>query len=262
MAVTSEHVTLGQDFVPCTPLTLSLCSHRAEAKSIMEAYFVYSNGTALDVNQLSVCVPGWGPRTGTALHPDQPSRSRLRLPWQAHTVRPAGPGRAGEPGSGCHCEWGWARGTKGASAPCEAGGGRFAGQGYALTLALCQGPGEVTKPTKETELTGIIAGLAAFLLIFILIMTLVLVLTTRRYLSCLPPLPPSSPAPPDPSCSCPPHPTAQLPHASLTHPIPGLCSYKRKLSAMKALKVATTFSPAMVQQGAGIPGTNQYNAEG
>ncbi|XP_010179971.1 PREDICTED: cadherin-related family member 2, partial [Mesitornis unicolor] len=38
--------------------------------------------------------------------------------------------------------------------------------------------------------------------------------------------------------------------------------YKRKLSAMKALKVATTFSPAMAQQGAGIPGTNQYNAEG
>lgn len=31
---------------------------------------------------------------------------------------------------------------------------------------------------------------------------------------------------------------------------------------MKALKVATTFSPAMAQQGAGIPGTNQYNAEG
>ncbi|XP_035755252.1 cadherin-related family member 2 [Egretta garzetta] len=39
-------------------------------------------------------------------------------------------------------------------------------------------------------------------------------------------------------------------------------SYKRKLSAMKALKAATTFSPATVQQGAGIPGTNQYNAEG
>ncbi|KFQ61858.1 Cadherin-related family member 2, partial [Pelecanus crispus] len=45
-------------------------------------------------------------------------------------------------------------------------------------------------------------------------------------------------------------------------PTPGLCSYKRKLSAMKALKEATTFSPATVQPGAGIPGTNQYNAEG
>lgn len=31
---------------------------------------------------------------------------------------------------------------------------------------------------------------------------------------------------------------------------------------MKALKAATTFSPATAQQGAGIPGTNQYNAEG
>ncbi|KFO91525.1 Cadherin-related family member 2, partial [Buceros rhinoceros silvestris] len=71
---------------------------QAEAKSVMEAYFVYSNGTALDVKQLRV-----------------------------------------------------------------------------------GGPGEVTKPTKETELIGVIAGLAAFLLIFILIMTLVLVLTTRRY---------------------------------------------------------------------------------
>ncbi|KFP54153.1 Cadherin-related family member 2, partial [Cathartes aura] len=127
---------------------------KVEAKSVMEAYFVYSNGTALDVGHPSV--------------------------------------------------WGW-------------GGGSF-GRGCALTPALCQGPGEVVKPTRETELIGIIAGLAVFLLIFILIMTLVLVLTTR--------------------------------------------SYKRKLSAMKALKVATTFSPAMVQQGAGIPGTNQYNAEG
>lgn len=150
----------------------------------------------------------------------------------------------------------------GAPAPCQAGGGRFAGQGYALTPALHQGPGEVTTPTKETELISVIAGLAAFLLIFILIMTLVLVLTTRRYLFCLPLPPPSSLASPDPSRSCPPHPMAQLPHAPLTRPIPGLCSYKRKLSAMKALKVATTFSPAMVQQGAGIPGTNQYNAEG
>ncbi|XP_035168266.1 cadherin-related family member 2 isoform X1 [Oxyura jamaicensis] len=39
---------------------------RAQAQSVMEAYFVYSNGTALDVNQLSTCVPGRGPRVGTA----------------------------------------------------------------------------------------------------------------------------------------------------------------------------------------------------
>ncbi|NXL65999.1 CDHR2 protein, partial [Chordeiles acutipennis] len=127
---------------------------QVEAKSVMEAYFVYSNGTALDVNQLSVLIQS----------------DPLVL---AELVK--------------------------------------------LGLAVI-GPGEVAKPTRETELIGIIAGLAAFLLLFILIMTLVLVLTTR--------------------------------------------SYKRKLSAMKALKVATTFSPAMVQQGAGIPGTNQYNAEG
>lgn len=31
---------------------------------------------------------------------------------------------------------------------------------------------------------------------------------------------------------------------------------------MKALKAATTLSPTVAQQGAGIPGTNQYNAEG
>ncbi|XP_053847079.1 cadherin-related family member 2 isoform X1 [Vidua macroura] len=125
-----------------------------DAKSVMEAYFVYSNGTALDVNDLSILI-------------------------QSDPV-------------------GLAELVK-------------------LGLAVI-GPGEVTKPTKEVELIGIIAGLAAFLLIFILIMTLVLVLTTR--------------------------------------------SYKRKLSAMKALKAATTFNPATAQQGAGIPGTNQYNAEG
>ncbi|NXT62732.1 CDHR2 protein, partial [Chaetops frenatus] len=125
-----------------------------DAKSVMEAYFVYSNGTALDVNDLSIFI-------------------------QSDPV-------------------GLAELVK-------------------LGLAVI-GPGEVAKPTKEVELIGIIAGLAAFLLIFILVMTLVLVLTTR--------------------------------------------SYKRKLSAMKALKVATTFNPATAQQGAGIPGTNQYNAEG
>ncbi|NWR82518.1 CDHR2 protein, partial [Furnarius figulus] len=125
-----------------------------EAKAVMEAYFIYSNGTALDVNQLSILIQS----------------DPLVL---AELVK--------------------------------------------LGLAVI-GPGEVTKPTREMELIGIIAGLAAFLLIFILIMTLVLVLTTR--------------------------------------------SYKRKLSAMKALKVATTFNPVTAQQGAGIPGTNQYNAEG
>ncbi|NXB75795.1 CDHR2 protein, partial [Donacobius atricapilla] len=124
-----------------------------DAKSVMEAYFVYSNGTALDVNDLS-----------TLIQSDPLGLAEL----------------------------------------------------VKLGLAVI-GPGEVTKPTKEIELIGIIAGLAAFLFIFILIMTLVLVLTTR--------------------------------------------SYKRKLSAMKALKVATTFNPATAQQGAGIPGTNQYNAE-
>ncbi|NWS65481.1 CDHR2 protein, partial [Crotophaga sulcirostris] len=125
-----------------------------ELKSVMEAYFVYSNGTALDANQLTMFIQS----------------DPLAL---AELVN--------------------------------------------LGLAVI-GPGEVAKPTKETELIGVIAGLAAFLLLFILIMTLVLALTTR--------------------------------------------SYKRKLNAMKALKVATTFSPAMAQQGAGIPGTNQYNAEG
>ncbi|NXR44504.1 CDHR2 protein, partial [Hippolais icterina] len=125
-----------------------------DVKSVMEAYFVYSNGTALDVNDLITLIQS----------------DPLVL---AELVK--------------------------------------------LGLAVI-GPGEVTKPTKETELIGIIAGLAAFLLLFILIMILVLVLTTR--------------------------------------------SYKRKLNAMKALKVATTFNPVTAQQGAGIPGTNQYNAEG
>ncbi|NXF04602.1 CDHR2 protein, partial [Smithornis capensis] len=127
---------------------------KVKAKSVMEVYFVYSNGTALDVNELSIIIQS-----------DPQGLAQL----------------------------------------------------VNLGLAVI-GPGETTKPTRETELIGIIAGLVAFLVIFILIMTLVLVLTTR--------------------------------------------SYKRKLSAMKALKVATTFNPATAQQGAGIPGTNQYNAEG
>ncbi|KFR17012.1 Cadherin-related family member 2, partial [Opisthocomus hoazin] len=49
-----------------------------------------------------------------------------------------------------------------------------------LGLAII-GPGVVATTSRDTELIGIIAGLAAFLVIFILIMTLVLVLTTRRY---------------------------------------------------------------------------------
>ncbi|XP_020646672.3 cadherin-related family member 2 [Pogona vitticeps] len=39
-------------------------------------------------------------------------------------------------------------------------------------------------------------------------------------------------------------------------------SYTRKVKALKALKVASTFSVTAVQQGPGIPGTNQYNKEG
>ncbi|XP_064377027.1 cadherin-related family member 2 isoform X2 [Dromaius novaehollandiae] len=127
---------------------------RAQAKSVMEAYFVYSNGTALEVNQLSVLI-----------------QSDLQILTQLVN----------------------------------------------LGLAVI-GPAEVTTADKEKELIGVIAGLAAFMLLFILIMTLALVLTTR--------------------------------------------SFKRKLNAMKALKAATTLTPAMVQQGPGIPGTNLYNAEG
>uniref|UniRef100_A0A8B9VCP1 Cadherin-related family member 2 n=1 Tax=Anas zonorhyncha TaxID=75864 RepID=A0A8B9VCP1_9AVES len=127
---------------------------RAQVKSVMDAYFVYSNGTALDINQLSQLIQ---------------SDSQVLL--------------------------------------------KLVDMGLAII-----GSGEVTETSKETQLIGIIAGLAAFLVLFILIMTLVLVLTTR--------------------------------------------SYKRKLNAMKALKAATTLSPTVAQQGAGIPGTNQYNAEG
>ncbi|KFP92516.1 Cadherin-related family member 2, partial [Apaloderma vittatum] len=125
-----------------------------EPKAVMEVYFVYSNGSALDINELSIII--------------QSNRQVLT---------------------------------------------------QLVQLGLTSiGSVEVAETSREPELIGVIAGLAVFLLIFILIMTLVLVLTTR--------------------------------------------SYKRKLNAMKALKVATTFNPAMTQQGAGIPGTNQYNAEG
>uniref|UniRef100_A0A8C0QL70 Cadherin domain-containing protein n=1 Tax=Chelonoidis abingdonii TaxID=106734 RepID=A0A8C0QL70_CHEAB len=40
------------------------------------------------------------------------------------------------------------------------------------------------------------------------------------------------------------------------------CSYRRKLKAMKALKVASTLTASVAQQGPAIPGTNKYNAEG
>lgn len=76
--------TLGSGVSPCVLLTPSLCSCRVVAQSVMEAYFVYSNGTALDVNQLSMCVPGQGPCMGTAAHLD--IHSYLLFPWQAHTV--------------------------------------------------------------------------------------------------------------------------------------------------------------------------------
>ncbi|XP_015731589.1 cadherin-related family member 2 isoform X2 [Coturnix japonica] len=125
---------------------------QVQPKSVMEVYFVYSNGTALDVNQLSLLI-----------HSDPLVLANL----------------------------------------------------INLGLAVI-GPGEVTEPSKEKQMIGVIAGLAAFLVLFILIAILALVLTIR--------------------------------------------SYKRKLSAMKALKAATTLSPAVVQ-GAGIPGTNKYNAE-
>ncbi|NXI32376.1 CDHR2 protein, partial [Sterrhoptilus dennistouni] len=147
-------VTKAAVYVAAIRSTEDARDTHADAKSVMEVYFVYSNGTALDVNDLSSLIQS----------------DPLGL---AELVK--------------------------------------------LGLVVI-GPGEATTPTKEVELIGIIAGLAAFLLIFILIMTLVLVLTTR--------------------------------------------SYKRKLNAMKALKVATTFNPVTAQQGAGIPGTNQYNAEG
>uniref|UniRef100_A0A672U894 Cadherin related family member 2 n=1 Tax=Strigops habroptila TaxID=2489341 RepID=A0A672U894_STRHB len=79
-------VVLGWGVSPCVLLTLSLCSCRVVAKSVMEAYFVYSNGTALDANQLIMCVLGRGPCTGTAAHPGWPIHSHLLFPWQTHTV--------------------------------------------------------------------------------------------------------------------------------------------------------------------------------
>ncbi|KFQ30493.1 Cadherin-related family member 2, partial [Merops nubicus] len=124
---------------------------RVEAKSVMEAYFVYSNGTALDINQLSVLIQS-----------DPLVLAELVNLGLAVIVSVTGQGAQRE---GTSPVWGW---------------GDLLARAVLSALLCARAPG----------------------------------------------------------------------------------SYKRKLSAMKALKVATTFSPAMAQHGAGIPGTNQYNAEG
>ncbi|XP_034634741.1 cadherin-related family member 2 [Trachemys scripta elegans] len=120
----------------------------------MEAYFVYSNGTALGVNELSILVQS-----------NSQALSEL----------------------------------------------------IQLGLTII-GPGTVVEPNKENELVGIIAGLAGGLVLLLLVMTLALLATSR--------------------------------------------SYRRKLKAMKALKVASTLTANVAQQGPTIPGTNKYNAEG
>lgn len=90
---------------------------------------------------------------------------------------------------------------KGHGERAPAPGGAWGSPGL-LTPALLQGPGEVTEPSKETQMIGIIAGLAAFLVLFILIMTLVLVFTTRRYHAPHPVSPsPPQPSPPSPAPS-------------------------------------------------------------
>nr|XP_023966589.1 cadherin-related family member 2 [Chrysemys picta bellii] len=129
-------------------------SSRAQEKSVMEAYFVYSNGTALGVNELSILVQS-----------NSQALSEL----------------------------------------------------IQLGLTII-GPGTVVEPNKENELVGIIAGLAGGLVLLLLVMTLALLATSR--------------------------------------------SYRRKLKAMKALKVASTLTANVAQQGPTIPGTNKYNAEG
>ncbi|CAM5132023.1 unnamed protein product [Eretmochelys imbricata] len=129
-------------------------SSRAQEKSVMEAYFVYSNGTALGVNELSILVQS-----------NQQALSEL----------------------------------------------------IQLGLTII-GPGTVVEPSKEKELIGVIVGLAAGLVLLLLIMTLALLATSR--------------------------------------------SYRRKVKAMKALKMASTLTANVAQQGPAIPGTNKYNAEG
>lgn len=59
----------GEGTMPHSLLTPSSCPCRVKAKSVMEVYFVYSNGTALDVNQLSLCVLGRELCNSTAAHP-------------------------------------------------------------------------------------------------------------------------------------------------------------------------------------------------
>ncbi|EMP30953.1 Cadherin-related family member 2 [Chelonia mydas] len=127
---------------------------QAQEKSVMEAYFVYSNGTALGVNELSILVQS-----------NQQALSEL----------------------------------------------------IQLGLTII-GPGTVVEPSKEKELIGVIVGLAAGLMLLLLVMTLALLATSR--------------------------------------------SYRRKLKAMKALKMASTLTANVAQQGPAIPGTNKYNAEG
>ncbi|XP_074987313.1 cadherin-related family member 2 isoform X1 [Caretta caretta] len=129
-------------------------SSRAQEKSVMEAYFVYSNGTALGVNELSILVQS-----------NQQALSEL----------------------------------------------------IQLGLTII-GPGTVVEPSKEKELIGVIVGLAAGLVLLLLVMTLALLATSR--------------------------------------------SYRRKVKAMKALKMASTLTANVAQQGPAIPGTNKYNAEG
>ncbi|XP_066469039.1 cadherin-related family member 2 [Tiliqua scincoides] len=127
-------------------------SNRALGKTVMEAYFVYSNGTALMANLVSTLIQG-----------NSEALSRL------------------------------------------------------LTLGLTIiGPVEVTN-SKEEELFIIIAALVAAMLLILIIMIPILVCMRK--------------------------------------------SYRRKLKAMKALKVASKFSENAVQQGPAIPGTNKYSTE-
>lgn len=55
--------------MPHSLLTPPSCPCRVKAKSVIEAYFVYSNGTALDVNQLTLCVLVRELCASTAAHP-------------------------------------------------------------------------------------------------------------------------------------------------------------------------------------------------
>ncbi|XP_030428271.1 cadherin-related family member 2 [Gopherus evgoodei] len=129
-------------------------SSRAQEKSVMEAYFVYSNGTALGVNELSILVQS-----------NSQALSEL----------------------------------------------------IQLGLTII-GPGTVVEPSKENELVGIIAGLVGGLVLLLLVMTLALLATSR--------------------------------------------SYRRKLKAMKALKVASTLTASVAQQGQPSPGQTNTTLRG